>query len=344
MKTFAWILFFLSLLTLGFVLSTFEKRDELENGVAKEALQVEVLSEKETSEPVRFLHFGDLMLDRGVKKTIERGADPFEFIKDLIHSRQFDLVIANLEGPFTSNTDCQIKPYSFRFEPEYVSFLQNAGITAVTLSNNHIFDCFRAGLNDTKEILSVADIDFFGGLEEGGGTVLFKDFQGTRIAFLGFDDTLKIQSSDEMKNAIKSAAIESDLVIVNIHWGEEYRRAATEAQRDLAHEFATSGASLIVGHHPHVIEPFEVVAGIPTFYSLGNFVFDQETLETQTGFAVETTFLIDKKTLEINLHPYQIIRNQPTLLEGEERKEICAQVLPESENGGKDVCAASLRL
>lgn len=323
MKIITPLLLVLSLLALVFVLINYDN-EEQDPG----ALEVEVMSPAEESPLiVRALFFGDLMLDRGVESTIARGVNPFEFVTDFIRGGEFDLVVANLEGPFAEEMECQNKPYSFRFEPEYVSFLQSAGINAVSLSNNHTLDCFSFGLSETRRILSEASIDFFGGFTGEGGDVLYRDFEGNKVALLGFDDTMKIQSVETMRSAVEEASLRAEKVIVNIHWGEEYFREPTTRQREIASTLTLAGADIIIGHHPHVVEPAEALQGALVFYSLGNFVFDQLTRETQTGYAVEIDLNLDTSNTEIEIHPYLIIGNQPTFLEGSERLSVCGEVL-----------------
>ncbi len=69
-------------------------------------------------------------------------------------------------------------------------------------------------------------------------------------------------------------------MIVNLHWGIEYSPDYTEKQQQIAHRFIDAGARLIIGHHPHVAGKVESYKGIPIFYSLGNFMFDQPFPET----------------------------------------------------------------
>lgn len=315
----------LLVLVLGIVVFGFNagpKNDKLDYADEKETFE-----EVEVVLPIRSLHFGDLMLDRGVQSTILRGVNPFEFIADFINEKNFDLVTANLEGPFAHPMECQDKPYSFRFEPEYVTYLQTAGITAVSLSNNHTLDCFSVGLRESKEILTSAGIEFFGGFSQNPEEILYKNFGDTRYALLGFDDTMKAQTLEEMVSLVRTAASQSEIVLVNIHWGEEYFSNPTDRQHQVASALSEAGAHIIIGHHPHVVEPVSVERDALVFYSLGNFVFDQLTLETQTGYGVEISLDPKERSALVELHPYLIVRNQPTLLDGEEKLAVCESVL-----------------
>lgn len=294
------------------------------------------------------LHFGDLMLGRGVARSLEAGVDPFLNIRDFIQKGNFDMVIANLEGPFTHSTKCQIKPYSFRFEPKNIELLLSAGITGVSLANNHSNDCYSAGLEESRSLLSEAGIAVFGDdASSVGEERAVHASSELGVTLLGFDMTLGLQSISAMTERIKDARSDGQRPIVHVHWGDEYEPFPNSAQKDAARLFAESGASLVIGHHPHVIEPFEVIGDTAVFYSLGNFVFDQDTVETQTGYAVEERAVVDGELgamieWELTIHPYRIYGHQPTFLEGEARDALCAKVLGGLEGYNVDGCLVTL--
>src|SRR5690606_7043802 len=101
-------------------------------------------------------------------------------------------------------------------------------------------------------------------------------------------------------------------------------------------------------HHPHVIEPAEIIEDTVVFYSLGNFIFDQETKETNEGYAVEERVVTDEETgellsRELTVHPYNIQGYRPTLLEGEEKYEMCERVLGLLEGTFVNGCVLTLR-
>lgn len=281
---------------------------------------------------VTSLHYGDLMLGRGVGRSIEKGVDPFSNIKNFINEGEYDLVVANLEGPFTESLECQIKPYSFRFEPEHVRLITSAGINALSLANNHSNDCFRRGIEDTRRILEESGISAFGddsssiGMERAVWTDV-----STETTLLGFDMTLGLQSAHDIGKRVEETHQEGLRTVVHIHWGNEYEPLPNNAQRETARLLVEKGADLIIGHHPHVIEPVEIVQGTAVFYSLGNFVFDQDTVETQTGYAVEEQVLLSGEGESLReryvIHPYRILSHVPTLLEGGERTRVCERVL-----------------
>lgn len=72
-------------------------------------------------------------------------------------------------------------------------------------------------------------------------------------------------------------------MIVNIHFGTEYQKKHNKTQENIAHTLVDNGAAIIIGHHPHVVQDSETYKGVPIYYSLGNFIFDQPFPETLEG-------------------------------------------------------------
>jgi poly-gamma-glutamate synthesis protein (capsule biosynthesis protein) len=125
-----------------------------------------------------------------------------------------------------------------------------------------------------------------------------------KIAFLAFSDVgpshmkagtstsgIILLSDSNLEKIVRNAKLKADKLIVGIHWGEEYINTPTERQKEFGHKIIDWGASVLVGHHPHVIEPAEKYNGGLIVYSLGNFVFDQNfSKETMEGNILYITF------------------------------------------------------
>ncbi|MEQ1666048.1 MAG: CapA family protein, partial [Bdellovibrionales bacterium] len=124
---------------------------------------------------------------------------------------------------------------------------------------------------------------------------------------------------------VKKLKAENDLVVVNIHWGTEYLLTANANQKLIAHKLIDSGADVIFGHHPHVVEPVEIYKGKAIFYSLGNFVFDQNFGDTTTGLGVGVEFSKDKTTF--TLYPYKLKLFAPEFLKDNEKEKFCQTYL-----------------
>lgn len=239
---------------------------------------------------------GDLLFDRGVRRRAEESGVPhlLELLRPTLAAA--DLSVANLECPLTLVHEPQPKAYVFRCEPEIAGHLHQAGWSALSLANNHSIDQGRQGLVDT-----IAHLERAGIVPLGAGAsqaesqrAHFVDVGGLRVALLAYvglviegvffleDQPAPAQLDEDNAVArIAAARAQADVVIVNVHWGVEFHTQPTEEQRRLAHRFVDAGATLVIGHHPHVLQPTERYRAGFIAYSLGNLVFDQQRPATK---------------------------------------------------------------
>ena len=225
---------------------------------------------------------GDLMLGRGVdpKPTSLAYLTP-----DLPAA---DLALANLESPLapllpaSDSTSYNLCALSTRAD-----LLPAWGIDLVSLANNHSLDCGPDGPAGTKSALDEAGITAIGP----GMQPVFREENSLHLAFLAFDDISSPLDENAAVQAIRSAHATGALVIVSVHWGMEYQGGASDRQKSLAQKLAQAGATLIWGHHPHVLQPAAWIGAGPcenskpsqgctlVLYSLGNALFDQGGLD-----------------------------------------------------------------
>lgn len=219
----------------------------------------------------------------------------FEPVADLMW--QPDVMFANLETPVAPRTGKRGRAFVFNAPIATLKALQRQGIDLVSVANNHAFDQGRAGFLETIQHLEMLGLRYVGGgpTPHQEGPVIFER-NGMKIAFLAWTETLnqdgngckepceKVAVLDEAKTIarVKAVAPTVDALIVSLHWGREYADEPTAAQRKLAHRLADAGAMVIVGHHPHVLQPVEVYEradGRPAViaYSLGNFISNQSS-------------------------------------------------------------------
>jgi gamma-polyglutamate biosynthesis protein CapA len=256
-------------------------------------------------EPVTLLAFGDLLLDRYIKREIDRkGVNyPFENIKEFLAGN--DLVLANLEGSFTDFRPRKLDPNNtnFTFDPALAPMLKDSGFNIVNLANNHVRDFGKDGFAQSEAYLDKSGIDHFGDFynEE---PALIKNIRGTKIAFIGYSEFGDSAISGTIKR-IKEAKNEADFVVVYAHWGVEYQTDFWPGSQEKGRQFIDAGADAVLGSHPHVVQPIEIYKGKPIFYSLGNFLFDQIfSDEVRHGLAVRLTF--DKDKIEYDLYSTEI--------------------------------------
>jgi poly-gamma-glutamate synthesis protein (capsule biosynthesis protein) len=217
-------------------------------------------------------------------------------VADLLASA--DLTFLNLETPVAPHSDQGTRSFVFNAPPVVVKALRHAGVKVVSIANNHIFDQGRAGFEETLTQLEAVGMPYIGGGEEGheSGPRIF-EVNGLRVAFLGYARFFN-QSGNDCPAAsrrclkasvlngeravadVRKAAAAADAVIVSIHWGDEYQQQPREADVALAHRLADAGALIVLGHHPHVLQPLELYSRADggtslIAYSLGNFVSNQ---------------------------------------------------------------------
>jgi poly-gamma-glutamate synthesis protein (capsule biosynthesis protein) len=265
-----------------------------------------------SEKPITLLFAGDIMLSRSVARQMENYGDfRYPFLKIAGLTRSADLAFANLEGPISARGYDQGSIYSFRARPEAVEGLKFAGFDVLSLANNHIWDWGSEALLDTIDILKQNGIEPVGAGENylKANSPAIKDIRGTKIAFFAFTNlypesleagadysgisSFNIEKIKEEISRLKEFG-EADIIVVSLHWGNEYEPEASQYQRDIAESLFESGADLIIGHHPHVIQEIEGKIA----YSLGNFVFDQSfSEETMEGMILKVV-IRDKKISE----------------------------------------------
>ncbi len=290
--------------------------------------------EKVVDNTATILAFGDMMLDRNVRKQINaNGAEyPFEKIKRFLIGS--DIVVANSEGSFTSNQsvtlDVKNGPLTFTFDPETLSTIKKIGFTLFSEANNHSFNFGQDGLDESEKYLESIGIDFFGDPLNKNLHSYITTINGQKIAFVGYHE-FAYSGYENVIQEIKSLKEQKAFVIVYPHWGIEYNEGMSQGQITKAHDFIDAGADLILGAHPHVIEPIEIYKNKAIFYSLGNFIFDQSSVgPTGKGLAVGIT-LTDEK-ISYYLFPFNIYLQQASLMANKDRVKILSSLADSSES------------
>lgn len=283
---------------------------------------------------VRLGFVGDMNFDRDVAKVIqEKGEGDYFFplqkiADDLL---QYDFLFGNLEGPVSDKGKNVGSIYSFRMNPLTLDALARVGFKAVSVANNHIGDWGANAMKDTFDRLNIADIAAVGGganAEEAYGP-RFLTVKGLRIAILGesqfgkgyteataSSSGIAIINIPKLQVAIQKARLEADIVVASFHFGEEYEPEPNDFQKKVAHVAIDAGADIVVGHHPHVLEPLEAYKTGYIVYSLGNFIFDQRFSSSTMTSALFEVIVTNKKITEVKLRPVAINTDlQPEFVE-----------------------------
>jgi len=277
-------------------------------GVQEEELQKPLYREPLYREAL-FLAVGDIMVHR---TQFVRAHDPdsgrydfspsFEFISPYLQAA--DLAAGNLETTLAGENRGYSAYPRFNSPDEIAYDLRDAGFNLLSTANNHSMDSGEEGLYRTLDIIEDAGMKAFGTFRsrEERDSPLIVDVNGINLAFLAYTygtNMLPVPAGREyIVNLIDEELIRSDiqharddgadLVIVFMHWGVEYRSQPSEEQKELARVIASAGGDIIIGSHPHVIQPLEYITAerddgsvhqTLVAYSLGNFISNQHRID-----------------------------------------------------------------
>lgn len=289
-----------------------------------QALHTDISGQEDDSLVILFT--GDVLLDRGVRREAERHGWPWLFsgVDSLFHTA--DATVINLECPLTEVYTPLGKRFIFRADTCTASVMRQAGITHATLANNHSNDQGFQGLRSTVSSLHQAGITPMGwgdNMEQRLSPTLIRKGDITAAIFCAVliplenwmpspndispcqTDALKLAEAIRTYHAMHP----SHRIICVLHWGVEFHTYATPQQIRQARVLTAAGADAIIGHHPHVVQPQRQYDSIPVFYSIGNFIFDQHTSETNQ--AIMARIAISQNTVKTKSIPIRIHHCRP---------------------------------
>ncbi len=224
--------------------------------------------------------------------------------------KRADLAMVNLETAVTAGGTPAPKQFTFRAPPAAFRALRSAGVDVATMANNHGMDYGEAGLQDSLAASGQAGFPVVGIGRNAGEAFRPHRFtvKGAKVAVIGatqvLDDNLVLawtatpskaglasaKDAPRLVQAVKDARKDADVVIVDLHWGQELNQCATPVQRQLAAQLADAGADAIVGSHAHVLLAGGYLKGKYVHYGLGNFVFYNSSGRTAQSGVLTLTF------------------------------------------------------
>ncbi len=289
------------------------------------------ISDFSRSESESVLFVGDVMLGRAVEDKINAiGPKLFDGVRSLQKSATH--VVCNFESamaiPHVRTPDFG---FQFSVSEDAVALLSDAGVTHANLANNHALDYNEDGYTNAYRILREHNITSFGAPKDttASSTTIFT-VNGVAIGLIGIHAVWGDPDRAVLAKSLSELSRVTDRQIVVVHWGIEYEPTHSKAQEELAEFLVSNGADVIIGHHPHVIQDIALVRGVPVFYSLGNYVFDQYWgSDVTTGLAVRMTMVTD--SLRFELVPISITRAVPHVLEGDERTTVLTSLAKRSD-------------
>jgi poly-gamma-glutamate synthesis protein (capsule biosynthesis protein) len=215
----------------------------------------------------------------GIGSQIKKGKDPFCYVKNLL--RKADIVVGNLECVLSNSS---ISPWLrrdiMRGNPDWAHILKDAGFTHLSVANNHAFQHGYKAFEEMVDALLKVSI-FPVGVR--GARAVEMEIGGLKIGISAFSlrpeqyfprwiTPYAVISERELLEYCEDFATKYDIPILSVHWGDEYASLPSIHQREIAISLFEKGVKLIIGHHPHVLQPIELKGNSLVAYSLGNFV------------------------------------------------------------------------
>lgn len=313
-------------------------KEDIEEKARKEI--AEEIKKKPKIEKVKLKAFGDIMAHMAqIQYAYNKGggeydfSDQFTYLKDFV--KDSDISIGNYET--TTNPDLPVAGFPrFNVPAAYLKDLKETGFDIVSTANNHSMDTELEGVFSTMEAAKEAGLDYVGSFKDKSDRILFKEVKGIKLAFLAYtygcngrenlivpreevENLGYLSDEDQIKKDIGRAKAQgADFVIVYPHWGIEYQSMPNEAQITLGRKMIDWGADLVIGNHPHVVEPVEIYQAEDgrkglIAYALGNFI-SYQNYENNKDIRVEHSLALEidlekdmtsgnKKIADVKLHP-----------------------------------------
>ena len=277
---------------LGVYLLTQNKEKPKEN--KKETAEVKKEPEVKTSK-LSLVMVGDGLLHSSVyndayKDGVYDFKPQLEYIKPIVQN--YDLAFYNQES-ILGGTSIGLSDYpTFNSPWEFGDAMIDAGFNLVSLANNHTMDRGEKAIINSCEYWKTKDVLTAGSYcsSEEANEIKIKEKNGIKYTLLAYtygtngisvpsgkEYLVNLYSDEKAKNDIEKVRNKVDLLIVSMHWGTEYRSEPTEEQQRQANYLSSLGVDIIIGTHPHVIEPITYINDTLVIYSLGNFISAQST-------------------------------------------------------------------
>lgn len=264
-----------------------------------------------TVETLSLAAVGDIMLGdhpvcfgHGIRSSIRRHGYAHMIADVADELRKHDVVFGNLECVLSDvgADERSLARSELRGDKSSVDLLRSCGVKVVSMANNHMLQHGVEAFNDTAAWLVQNGIRPVGLYESGLSNVVKFDHHGQALAILGFslrpehfckdNKSYAHTSIDKILEQVSAVASEArqQAIVVSLHWGEEYLHVPSKNQIDFAHELVNCGATLILGHHPHVLQGLEEYRSSLIAYSLGNFMFDSWQKPTRESGVLSCVF------------------------------------------------------
>ncbi len=284
------------------------------------------------------------MLGSWVTPVLEKSGATYPFTATRPYLESADIAIANLEAPFTVDGEPFEKTFNFKVPPEYAHGVRAGGIDVVTLANNHTLDYGVTGLLSTMMALDEAGVAHSGAgpNKKAAHKPVVLEVDGRSVAFFGYSMTFPAEfyaredsggtaypEERLMSTNIRAWKDSVDFVVASFHWGAEKRQTPKGYQIHFAHLAIDSGADLVLGHHPHVLQGLEIYNGRLIIYSLGNYAFGSYSRNSVDSIILKIHLrddgLLYARCVPLNVNNREV-EFQPAVLDGDRARAIIASL------------------
>lgn len=288
------------------VFSIFNSYYPLSDYQEEKELPVKVEEKKEQKEKLSLFMVGDALIHSAVYGDADLGNGVYDFSPMI---SEFSSIVSNYDLAFYNQetilggTSLGLSSYpTFNSPYEVGEAFTNIGFNLVSLANNHTLDRGKQAIINSRNYWNSKENVYTAGsyssLEE-QNEIKVKEINGIRYAFFAYTEStngifipngedylVNVYSNEKAYQDIMAVKDQVDIVIVSMHWGDEYSFEVNNRQREIASYLSSLGVQLIIGHHPHVVEPIEYVNDTLVIYSLGNFLSAQRGIDKLTGLMV----------------------------------------------------------
>ena len=291
---------------------------------------------------------GDVMFGRKMPAVLESGESPFRYVENV--TKNADVLLVNFENPVTTSTYAVKGDVPLKADPKYTYLLSGANdVVVASQANNHALDYGETGLNESIKNLKEAGIYVIGAgmnsaeatkpvvIEKGDRkiTILnymdadnFAEYRGVMDPATANSSGYSAYDSELAQRQIQEARENgSSIIIVYLHYGNEYSRSPNDNQIKISHELINDGADIVIGSHAHVTQGVEMYNGKPIFYNLGNFIFDQSNPATHISYFLNLDLVEDNCT--VTLYPTYISNYLPNFMDAESGKALINGLYPQ---------------
>lgn len=313
------VIFFMMfiIIFLFFALTAFKLNINTSNNKIIQPKKVENNVKKQyiTKNSLSLIMVGDCLIHGAIYDDAKTSNGSYDFTKmvDLVKPiiEEYDLAFYNQES-ILGGTSLGLSSYpTFNSPQEVGDTFIDIGFNLVSLANNHTLDRGKKGIyssleywHSKKNIMTAGS--YSSELERITPNIMEKN--GIKYALLSYTTTtnglnvpkdepylISVYNKDTVKEDIERLRDKTDLLMVSMHWGEEYTNTPTESQKEIASYLANLGVDIIIGHHPHVVQPIDFIDNTMVIYSLGNFLASQYGVNKLTGLMASVT--VNKTTI-----------------------------------------------